>query len=110
MDPQISNYIETAVPEQQRIMDQIRQIIHQAVPNVQESFKWSRPIFSTNKDFAYLKTAKNYVTLGFNDFRKLDDPDGKLEGTGSSMRHIKLKTASDIDAVLLEKWFKAAAQ
>jgi hypothetical protein len=110
MDPQISQYIESAVPEQQRIMTQVREIIHQTVPDVQESFKWSRPIFSTSKDFAYLKTAKNYVTLGFNDFSKFEDPDGKLEGTGSSMRHIKIKTAADIDPVLLEKWFKAASQ
>jgi hypothetical protein len=110
MDPQISQYIETAVPEQQCIMTQIRQIIHQAVPDVQESFKWSRPIFSTKNDFAYLKTTKSYVTLGFNDFTKLEDPNGMLEGTGSNMRHIKIKNAADIDSALLEKWFKAASQ
>jgi hypothetical protein len=110
MDPLISQYIETAAPEQQRIMSQIREIIHQAIPDIKESFKWSRPIFSTAKDLAYLKTAKNYVTLGFNDYQKLEDPDGLLEGTGINMRHIKIKTAANIDPVLLEKWFKAAAQ
>ncbi len=47
------------------IMEIVRQLIHENVPGVREEFKWSRPVFSKKKGFAYLKTAKEYVTLGF---------------------------------------------
>ena len=105
MNEQVTAYINEATAEQKLIMEMLRQLIHDTVPQVVENFKWSRPIFSTNKDFAYLKTAKNYVTLGFFQFKKLNDPQNLLEGTGKDMRHIKIKKASDIDKNVLTEWF-----
>ena len=108
MHPQVTDYI-TNSGNQQEILQTIRQLIHETVPQVTEEFKWGRPIFRTNKDFAYLKSAKTYVTLGFFNFQKLNDPGNRLEGTGKDMRHIKLKTITDIDRDLLTEWFKAAS-
>ena len=105
MNEQVTAYINEATAEQKLIMEMLRQLIHDTVPQVVENFKWSRPIFSTNKDFAYLKTAKNYVTLGFFQFKKLKDPQNLLEGTGKDMRHIKIKKTSDIDKNVLTEWF-----
>jgi hypothetical protein len=110
MNEQITDYINNAPDEQKRIMEIVRGIIHENVPGVREEFKWSRPVFGKEKDFAYLKAAKAYVTLGFTNFKKLDDPDNLLEGTGKDMRHIKLKTADSIDRDLLRKWMVAAAE
>jgi hypothetical protein len=107
MHPQVSNYIINS-GNQQEILQTIRQLIHETVAQVTEEFKWGRPVFRTNKDFAYLKTAKNYVTLGFFNFEKLRDPHNRLEGTGKEMRHIKIKTINDIDRNLLTAWFTAA--
>ena len=109
MNEQVTAYINAAPDEQKNIMTLLRQLLHQTLPGLQEEFKWSRPIFRTTKDVAYFKTAKAYVTLGFFDFASLDDPHHLLEGTGKDMRHIKLKTAKDIDTALLKKWFVAAA-
>jgi hypothetical protein len=106
MNNQVTEYIENAPPEHKEIMETVRAIIHHNVKNLTEEFKWSRPIFKTTKDFAYFVTTKNYVTLGFTkDFEKLNDPNKLLEGTGKTMRHIKLKKASDIDNELLTEWF-----
>jgi hypothetical protein len=107
MNPQVTDYIINS-GNQQEILQTIRQLIHDTVPQVTEEFKWGRPVFSTNKDFAYLKTAKNYVTLGFFNFEELSDPDNRLEGTGKDMRHIKIKTINDINRAPLTEWFKAA--
>lgn len=106
MNEQVTEYINNAPKEQKEIMDKVRTLIHHAVPNVTEEFKWSRPIFKATKDFAYLQANKNHVNLGFyNGFEKLNDPDKILEGTGKTMRHIKIKTISDIDNKLLKEWF-----
>ena len=107
MHLQVTDYIANS-GNQQEILQTIRQLIHDTIPNVNEEFKWGRPVFRSEKDFAYLKTAKGYVTLGFFNFQKLHDPDNRLEGTGKDMRHIKIKTINDIDHDLLTAWFKAA--
>jgi hypothetical protein len=107
MNEQVTAYIEGAPEEQRRIMETVRKLVHATVKEVREDFKWGRPIFATAKDFAYFKTAKAHVTFGFMQAGKLDDPDGRLEGTGKDMRHIKLRTLSDVDATLLKKWLKA---
>ena len=53
-----------------------------------------------------MQANKNHVNLGFyKGFEKLNDPNGILEGTGKTMRHIKLKTVSDVDTELLSEWF-----
>ncbi len=110
MNEQVTEYIDQAPDDQKEIMLAVRKILHSAVANVQEEYKWSRPVFKKGKDFAYLKTAKTHVSLGFNSFQKLDDPNHLLEGTGKDMRHIKIKKLKDVDAELLSNWFRAASQ
>lgn len=109
MNPQVSEYIKNAPEDQGEIMAAIRKLIHQNVEGVAEEYKWSRPVFRLDKDFAYLKTAKNHVTLGFFNFEKINDKDNELEGTGKEMRHIKIKSMSDIDEGKLKDWIKAVA-
>ncbi len=111
MNAQVTDYISKAPKEQQDIMNAIRSLLHQSVESVIEEFKWSRPVFKKGKDFAYLQANKNHVNLGFyQDFQKLNDPKGLLEGTGKMMRHIKLKTTNDIDSKLLKEWFTAVTK
>lgn len=109
MNQQVTDYIEKAPDEQKQIMNSIRKLIHESVDNVTEEFKWNRPVFNAGKDFAYLKTAKNHVTLGFFNFEKIIDADNLLEGTGKDMRHVKLKSIDDINQELFKSWFKATA-
>ncbi len=106
MNEQVSGYIAQAPDEQRKIMEAVRKLVHATVKDVREEFKWGRPIFTSTRDFAYFKTAKAHVTLGFTQASKLNDPDGRLEGTGKNMGHIKLRTMADVDAALLKKWLK----
>lgn len=107
MNIEVTEYINNAPEAHKEIMEKIRTLIHQSVEGVEEEFKWSRPVFTKTKSFAYLLANKNHVNLGFyGDFEKLNDPDGILEGTGKTMRHIKLKKATDINSSLLSEWFK----
>ncbi len=108
MHPHVTDYINTS-DKHKDTLEALRQLVHDAVAGVTEEFKWGRPVFRADKDFAYLKTAKAYVTLGFFKFDKLNDPNGLLEGTGKDMRHIKIKSEQDIDRGLLMEWLKAAA-
>lgn len=106
---QVTDYIEQAPSPFNEIMQQLRALIHESVPDVAEEFKWSQPVFKSSKDFCYLKATKKHVNLGFMDVQKLSDPDGLLEGTGKSMRHVKVKTIADIHEALFKTWLKASA-
>lgn len=110
MNQQVTDYINEASGEQKRIMDRVRELIKESVPNSTEEFKWSRPVYRSGKDFAYLKSAKKYITLGFFNFKKLRDDDNRLEGTGKDMRHVKLTSLNDVDEDLFSEWFRAASE
>lgn len=109
MTKEVEQYIAQATPTQQPILEQLCQLIKKAVPTATESIKWSRPVFTAQKDFVYLKTAKAYVTLGFFSSQNLNDPNGLLEGTGKDMRHIKIRKVEDIDSQQITEWLKVLA-
>ena len=105
MNELVTNYIKDAPHPQRAIMETIRKLIHESIENVVEEYKWSRPVFKKNRDFAYLQTNKNHVNLGFySHFEKLNDPDQILQGSGKTMRHIKFKQETDINLLLLKEW------
>jgi hypothetical protein len=110
MNEQVTKYIHDATAGQKEMMLILRKLIHDTVKDVNEDFKWNRPVFSKTKGFAYFKTAKSHLTVGFMNFRKLHDPDKLLEGTGKDMRHIKLRSESDINTKLLTEWFLKASE
>lgn len=109
MNESINTYINNLSSEQKEIMLTLRKLIHEAVPEVQESFKWSRPVFGLQKDFAYLLAAKSYVNLGFMNFQKIKDPRKLLEGIGKDMRHIKIRKLEDINTDMLREWLQSIA-
>jgi hypothetical protein len=43
----------------------------------------------------YLACQPKYATFGFNNGAELRDADGLLEGTGKSMRHVKVPSLDD---------------
>jgi hypothetical protein len=51
--------------------------------------------------FAYVDAFTAHVNVGFFRGAELADPAGLLEGTGKSMRHVKLRPGVDIDAAAL---------
>jgi hypothetical protein len=49
-----------------------------------------------SEHYAYISVQESYVNLGFFHGASLPDPQGLLEGTGKKLRHIKIRSASDI--------------
>ena len=107
---EITNYIQTATNEQISLLEELRQLIHAVVPETSEAIKWGFPVFAKNKDFAYLRYSKKHITLGFYNIDKIDDPDKKLEGTGNTLRHIKIRKKEDIDLILISKWLESISE
>ena len=104
MNEQITKYILEAPEAQREVMEIIRLTIHSEVPSVIENFKWGRPVFSTDSDFAYFKISKSHLTFGIFKFERIRDNVDLLEGTGKDMRHIKIKKIDDLKLVIIKEW------
>jgi len=107
---QVDQYIENAPESQKELLKALRALIHSSVPKATEQYKWSRPVYTTTKDFCYLVSNKKHVNLGFMNFDKISDSEGLLEGTGKNMRHVKIKSIKDIKNAVLKKMIKEAQQ
>ena len=68
-----------------------------AVPSHDELVVHGAPWFCIDGEpFCYLVGYTKHVNLGFCEGTRLTDPDGLLEGTGKSMRHVKLSPSRPI--------------
>lgn len=58
--------------------------------------------------YAYVLPHTSWVNLGFFRGAGLPDPGGLLEGTGASMRHVKIRTIDVADAPAIDSLIRAA--
>lgn len=82
----------------QNITEKLREIIFSTSSDLIEEFKWSMPNYSYKGLVCYLQPAKKHVNLGFHKGNELEDKDihNLLQGTGKTMRHIKIEKMEDI--------------
>ena len=65
-DPRIDEQIAKAPDYAKPILEHLRQLVHKAVPDVQEDVKWSRPFFTLNgKNLCFMAAFKRYCGFGF---------------------------------------------
>lgn len=106
MNQEVTTYIEDSVENHKEILTELRKLIFSIAPNTKEQFKWSRPVYGIDKDFCYFKTTKKHVTLGFFEFNKIKTNKHLIEGTGKSMRHVKLSSVSEIKDLQIKEMIK----
>jgi hypothetical protein len=102
----VTEYIDKATAEQILILETLRKLVHETIGNVSEEIKWGFPVFAQLKDFAYLRFSKKHITLGFYNINKIKDPDNLLEGEGNTLKHIKIKSADDINPKIISEWLQ----
>ncbi len=64
-DKRIDAYISKCAPFAQDILNHLRELIHKAIPEVQESLKWGRPAFSLRGNLCYMGGFKAHCAFGF---------------------------------------------
>jgi len=107
----VEAHLAKAKGEQRKILDALRAIIKAAIPGVEESMKWGRPIYSKNGMIAYIKAFSEHVSLGIMAHADmLDDPDGRLQGESGKGGHVKLTSMKDVDKALFTNWLKTIAK
>ena len=89
----------------------LRLLIRKAVPDATECIKWGTPNYEKDGPICVVRVGKGFVALQFGQIgTSLKDSDGLLEGTGKAMRHVKIRSKSDLKKQLFTSWIKQAAK
>jgi uncharacterized protein YdeI (YjbR/CyaY-like superfamily) len=84
-DPRIDAYISKVAPFAQPILSHLRDVVHAACPNVEETWKWSFPHFDYKGSILCSMAAfKQHATFGFFKASLMDDPHGILKTIGKT--------------------------
>lgn len=92
------------------LIQALRELVHQQVPEAQAQVKYGGILFSCDVPFCGLFAYQAHVSVEFSQGAAINDPWGFLEGTGKARRHIKLSTLADIDAKHLASYVVLAHQ
>ena len=89
-DERIDVYIQESADFAIPILQQLRGLIHTAIPDIEETIKWQMPSFELNgKIVCSIAGYKKHCVLRFWQGSLLDDPQGILLQVGKTdMRHI----------------------
>jgi len=104
MNEKIDEYINKQKTPQKDVCNYLRKLIHKTLPGIKEEMKWGVPVFAGGK--FYIGSFKNSVNLGVS-INGLNDREVTLfEGSGKTMRHVKIKSLQDINEEKLVKLIK----
>ena len=82
-------------------------MIRSASRELAEEVKWGWPCYTVGgRNVCSLMTMKSTVNFVLFLGAELEDPSGLIEGTGKSMRHVKLRSPEDIDRAKFRKFIK----
>ena len=93
-DPRIDDYIATVAPFARPILEHVRERVHAAVPEAEETIKWSAPGFTLNGKILLMMAAfKQHAALNFWRGQEIGDGSPKAGAMGQFGR---LTTVSDL--------------
>jgi hypothetical protein len=104
MDKQVEEYIEKQKSPQKEILQKVRIIFQKTLPNVDEKSAWGVIVFDGGK--FYIAAMKKRVHVGFAINGLSKEEISFFEGSGKTMRHIKIYSLEDIDETKLVKLIK----
>ena len=106
----VDSYIAGLYDWQAETVSAVRRIILKAAPDTKESIKWAQPVYEVNGPFCYIKAFKKSVNFGFWRGIDLEDPSGRLQGTGEKMRHVKLSGVDEVDSEIFSQFVLQAIE
>ncbi len=95
MDKKVNNYVGKQGSPQKEICEELRKIIHKTFPDIKEEMKWGVPAYDNGR--YYIVALKNHVNLGFSIKGLSKEEQSLFEGSGKTMKHIKVKSLNEID-------------
>ena len=95
----------------QELARDLRALLRRLVPDAKEKLHrpWKTVAYGCTKKFCSISPHKSWVNLQFHSGSSLQDPSDLLEGTGKSMRHVKVAIPGDLERQDLVELIREAA-
>jgi hypothetical protein len=101
MDDEVEKYIQKQKSPQKEICQRLRKIILKTVPEMSEKMIVGVPCYGHTKEEPcgkyYIAALKDHVNIGFSLKGLSKEEKGFFEGTGKTMKHIKVYSLEGID-------------
>jgi len=109
--PEVTEYIEKIDKQwQAAACTRLRQIVHDAIPDVKERIQYGKPHFLKGGQYAcVLGTAKGWVSFTIFNSASLEAPDGLFEEGDPNRKTIKIREGQEVNYDLLATLVKQAA-
>lgn len=104
MDTKIKDYIEKQEEFKKLLLVKSRKLILETIPDCKEEFNWGVPVFDGGK--FYIAAMKTRVHIGFAVTGLSDNEIKEFEGTGKTMRHIKIHSLKEFDKIKIKRLIK----
>lgn len=106
----IDEYVAKA-GKQKEVLKGLRALVKRSIAECEEYVNpWKIPSFDSNGTVCGFMAGNEHVTFIFLRGAALADPEGLLEGTGKSVRHVKVRTVADVKKPALKKLLVEAAK
>ena len=114
MAPAVADEVESFLgrydPAVRDVALRLRTMVLRAVPDAEEKvhLPWKTIAYGRGGKFCAISPHSTRVNLQFHRGADLPDPEGLLEGTGKSMRHVKVGSEREARAAALRRLVKEA--
>jgi hypothetical protein len=108
-DITVDEFVKTKVlPKFQPIVEELRTLIRQTAPELQEVMSYGIPNYRGRRGVAVISPAKTYITLAFSRGAEFEDKYSLLEGVGKVSKNVRFRDVSDINKEALRYYIKQA--
>ena len=105
----VKGYIAFLDEDKRHLVVELRKIVVEAVPDVEETIKWGTLVFQKDQIIGAIMAHKEHVNLQLWRGSELKDPNGMLEGETKGMRHVTILSKTDIKKGPLKALIRQAA-
>jgi hypothetical protein len=111
MTAEVTDYIKNLKLDWQLpICEQLRQIVHQSIPDVMERLQYGKPHFLKDGNYACVfGTAKGWVSFTIFNATDIDGPAGFFEDGPPERKTVKIKAGQTVDYEMLGDLLRQAA-
>jgi hypothetical protein len=107
-DSEIDTIIAAMPPEMRRIARALRRAIRSVAPNLDECVKWNAPNWRGRKLVLCFMVYPDHLNLGLWRGAELAPSFAIVEGTGKSLRHVRMRSVAQAGSPEIRRLIRAA--